>query len=134
MNLDGRRYVIIVFIALIGIIYLSRLFVMQVVDDTWKLRAQEIAEKRKEITPPRATIYDRFGKRVVTNKSYYNLMFKESEIHDFDTVAFGKLVGMTKEEVKLQFYKIKKKEGKYYNKNIKEYQDNYQKEREENKN
>jgi penicillin-binding protein 2 len=129
MNLDGRRYVIIVFIALIGIIYLSRLFVMQVVDDTWKLRAQEIAEKRKEITPPRATIYDRFGKRVVTNKSYYNLMFKESEIKDFDTVAFGKLVGMTKEEVKLQFYKIKKKEGKYYNKNIKEYQDNYQKER-----
>ncbi len=129
MNLDGRRYVIVVFFALIGIIYLSRLFIMQVVDDSWKLRAQEIAEKRKEITPPRATIYDRFGKKVVTNKSYYNLMFKEEDILNLDTVAFGKLIGMTKEEVKTQFYKIRKKEGKYFNKNIKKHQENYQKQR-----
>jgi len=63
MNLDGRKYVIIVFFGLVGIIYLARLFFMQVVDDTWKLRAQEIAEKRIEITPPRGIMFDRYGKK-----------------------------------------------------------------------
>lgn len=129
MNLDGRKYVILVFILLVGSIYLTRLFFMQVVDDQWKLRAQEIAEKRKEITPPRGVIYDRNGKKVVTNKSYYNLMMREEEIVDLDTAAFAELLGWTVEKVKNRFYQIKKGEGRYYNKNTKKWQDNYQKQR-----
>ena len=42
MNPDARRYVILTFILMVGIIYASRLFYMQVVDDQWVLRAQEI--------------------------------------------------------------------------------------------
>lgn len=129
MNLDGRKYVILVFILLVGSIYLTRLFFMQVVDDQWKLRAQEIAEKRKEITPPRGVIYDRNGKKVVTNKSYYNLMMREEDIVDLDTAAFAELLGWTVEKVKNRFYQIKKGEGRYYNKNTKKWQDNYQKQR-----
>ena len=108
MNLDGRKYVILVFFILVGSIYLIRLFFMQVVDDSWKLRAQEIAEKRKEITPPRGIVFDRRNKKVVTNRSYYNLMMKEEDIHDFDTAAFARLVEMTPQEVKDRFYQIKK--------------------------
>ncbi|MDR0801920.1 penicillin-binding transpeptidase domain-containing protein [Fluviicola sp.] len=129
MNLGGRKYVILVFFTLVGSIYLIRLFFMQVVDDSWKLRAQEIAEKRKEITPPRGIVFDRNGKKVVTNRSYYNLMMKEEDIHDFDTVAFAKLVGWTKQEVKDRFYQIRKGEGKYRNKNTGKVQENYQKQR-----
>lgn len=129
MNLDARKYVILVFIILVGCVYLARLFFMQVVDDTWKLRAQEIAEKRKEITPPRGIVFDRNGKKIVTNRSYYNLMMCEEDIVDFDTVAFAKLIGWTPQEVKNRFYKIRKKEGKYYNKDTKKYQDNYQPQR-----
>lgn len=129
MNLDARRYVILVFILVVGTVYLVRLFFMQVVDDSWKLRAQEIAEKRKEITPPRAIVYDRNGKRIVTNRSYYNLMMKEEDIKDFDTVAFAKLIGWTPAKVKKRFYDIKKGEGKYFNPNTKEWQTNYQKQR-----
>ena len=113
MNLDGRKHVIIVIFFAVGIIYLSRLFFMQVIDDTWKLRAQEIAEKRKEITPPRAIIYDRFDKKVVTNKSYYNLMMCQEEMTEFDTVEFAKLLGWTPQKVKNRFYQIKKGEGRY---------------------
>lgn len=129
MNLDGRKYVIMVFIFLIGAIYLTRLFFMQVVDDSWKLRAQEIAEKRKEITPPRGIMFDRNGKKVVTNRSYYNLMMREEDMKPFDTVAFANLLGWTPEHVKYRFYQIKKGEGKYYNKNLGKYQENYQKQR-----
>jgi len=46
MNFDARRYVLIFFIAIVGFSYIIRIFYMQVIDDKWKLRAQQIAEKR----------------------------------------------------------------------------------------
>jgi penicillin-binding protein 2 len=80
MTFDGRKYVVIFLISIVGIVYIFRLFHMQVVDDQWKLRAQEIAEKRKYIVPPRAAMFDRNGKKVVSNKAYYNLMKTTSKI------------------------------------------------------
>lgn len=47
MNFDARRYVLVIFILLVGIFYSIRLFYMQVIDDQWKLRAQDLAEKEK---------------------------------------------------------------------------------------
>ncbi len=129
MNTDNRKFVIIVFILLVGIIYLIRLFYMQVIDETWVLRAQEIAEKRKEITPNRGIIFDRNSKQIVSNKVYYNLMFVEENLKNFDTVAFAKMLGWTKEEVALRFKEIKEGEGSYYNKNTKKRTSNYMKSR-----
>src|SRR3989338_3698592 len=129
MNLDGRKYVILVFIILVGVVYLARLFFMQVVDDTWKLRAAEIAEKRKEITPPRGIVFDRKGKKIVTNRSYYNLMMREDDIVDLDTAAFAELLGWTPQEVKNRFWNIRKKEGKYRNPHTGKLQENYQSQR-----
>ena len=110
MNFDARKYVIMAFILLVGGIYTIRLFYMQVIDDTWTLRAQEIAEKRKEITPPRGVIFDRNGKKIVSNRTYYNLMMVETEIKNLDTAAFAKLIGWTIEEVRNRFYEIRKGE------------------------
>lgn len=129
MNLDGRKYVILVMFILVGTVYLARLFYMQVFDDQWKLRAQEIAEKRKEITPPRGIVFDRNGKKIVTNRSYYNLMMKEEDIRDFDTVAFARLIGWTPRQVKARFYEIRKGEGTYKNPSTGKVQQNYQKQR-----
>jgi penicillin-binding protein 2 len=127
MNFDARRYVILILFLVVGAIYAIRLFYMQVVDESWTLRAQEIAEKRKEIMPPRGIVYDRTGKKIVTNRTYYNLMMREADIKDFDTVAFAKLIGWTPQEVKHRFYNIRKGEGKYYNKNSGKTTPNYQK-------
>lgn len=113
MNLDGRKYVILVFVILVGIIYTVRLFFMQVMDDSWKLMAQEIAERRIEVTPPRGIVYDRTGKKIVTNKSYYNLMMRENDIHDLDTAAFAELIGWTEKQVKERFYNIRVGEGTF---------------------
>ena len=89
MKFDSRKYVIITFFVLIGVIYVFKLFYMQVVDDSWKLRAQQIAEKRRQITPPRAVVFDRFGKKIISNRTYYNLMMVEKNIIDLDTLAFA---------------------------------------------
>ena len=125
MNTENRKFVIIVFILLVGILYVMRLFYMQVVDESWVLRAQEIAEKRKEITPNRGIIYDRNNKQIVSNKVYYNLMFIEEKLKSFDTVAFAKILGWTKEEVRKRFKEIKEGEGTYYNKSTKKRTSNY---------
>jgi penicillin-binding protein 2 len=130
MNFDTRKYVIITFFLITGLMYGIKLFYMQVVEaDTWKLEAARIAHKRIEITPPRAVVFDRNGNKVVENKTYYNLMMCEEDMVDLDTVAFGKLVGMTKDEILERIEEIKKGEGKYFNRNIQKWQSNYQRER-----
>ena len=106
MKFDNRKYVIITIFVLIGILYALKLFYMQVVDDTWKLRAQQIAEKRREINPPRAVVFDRNGNKIVSNKTYYNLMMVEENIVDLDTAAFAKLIGWTVEDVRNRFKEI----------------------------
>lgn len=126
MNFENRKYVIILFMSLIGVVYFFRLFQMQVIDDQWKIRAQEIAEKRRYIVPPRAVMLDRHGKKVVSNKAYYNLMFVEDDIEELDTNAFAKLIGMTPEEVKSRFIEIREREGYFKRKDGKRIP-NYQK-------
>jgi penicillin-binding protein 2 len=127
MKYDSRKYVIITFFVLIGVIYAFKLFYMQVVDDSWKLRAAQIAEKRKEISPPRAVVFDKNGKKVISNKTYYNLMMTESEIQNFDTSKFAELIGWTPDEVRRRFIEIRVKEGAWKNPNTNKIDSNYQK-------
>jgi len=128
MNFDTRKYVIYAFIIVVGFIYTSRLFYMQVIDDSWALRAQQIAEKRKEISPPRGAVYDRNAKKIVSNRTYYNLMMIEANMEkDFDTAAFAKLIGWDVQKVKYRFKEIVKGEGKYKNPHTNKTTSNYQK-------
>lgn len=115
MNLKGRKYVIIVIIVFTGILYSAKLFHMQVIDDQWKLRAGQIAEKRREVRPPRAVVLDRNGEKIVMNKTYYNLNFVEDDISKLDTNAFAKLIGWEVDSVKQRFLDIIKDEGVDWN-------------------
>ena len=127
MKFEKRKYVIVSIFILIGAIYIVKLFYMQVIDETWKLRAQQIAEKKREIIPPRAVVFDRNGNKVISNKTYYNLMMVENNIKGLDTSAFAKLIGRTEQEVKERFISIIKGEGKYTNKHTGKTTSNYQK-------
>ena len=68
MNLDNRKYLLYALVIGTGFFYLLRLFYMQVVDDSWTRRATEIAEKRREIIPPRGVLVDRRNRKIVINK------------------------------------------------------------------
>ncbi|NRA11486.1 MAG: hypothetical protein HRT57_05995, partial [Crocinitomicaceae bacterium] len=125
MKYESRKYVIITFLFLIGVIYIMKLFYMQVIDDHWKLRAQQIAEKRREITPPRAVVFDRNGKKVISNHTYYNIMVCEDNIRHLNPKKLGKLIGMTPDEIRNRFQEIKDKEGTYYSRNLKRRDSNY---------
>ena len=129
MNLDNRKYLLYGLVLLTGIFYLTRLFYMQVIDDSWTRRATEIAEKRREIIPPRGVIVDRKNRKIVINKISYNLMMVEERITHLDTVAFAKLIGWEVKKVKARFKEIVKNEGVYHNPSTGLTQSNYRKDR-----
>lgn len=108
MNLDNRKIVFILLIGLMGVVFIFRLFYMQVIDEQWIHRAGEVARSKITIKPPRGIIYDRNNKKIVANKTYYNLMFIENEMKDFDTVAFSKLIGISVDSIRHRFAYIKK--------------------------
>lgn len=108
MNLEGRKLVFIILFLFVGVVFTIRLFYMQAIDDEWIKRAGEVAKQKIIIKPPRGIMYDRNNKIVVRNKTYYNLMFIENQIHDFDTLAFSKLIGMPVDSIRARFDEIKK--------------------------
>ncbi|MEY3048499.1 MAG: hypothetical protein RL365_537 [Bacteroidota bacterium] len=129
MNLDNRKYLLYALVFITGVLFLVRLFYMQVIDDSWTRRATEIAEKRREIIPPRGVLVDRKNRKIVINKISYNLMMIEERINKLDTLAFAKLIGWDVKKVKARFREIVKNEGVYKNPSTGETQSNYRKDR-----
>ena len=95
-NYKERRYYLIGGFLLIAIIYLSKLFYMQVVDETYKLASDSNAIKRENDLPPRAFIYDRNGNLLVYNQKSYDLWVYPQKAIGIDTAAFCKILGIDK--------------------------------------
>jgi penicillin-binding protein 2 len=104
-QLSDRKWFIVGIFILIGIIYISRLFYIQVIDDTYKLDARNQAFRYKTEYAIRGYIYDRKGKLLVYNEAAYDLMVLPKDVKDIDTNDFCELLGITKE----QFLKKMKK-------------------------
>lgn len=97
-SLEKRKYIIAGFIVLIVIIYVIRLFNLQVSDDKYKINADSNAFLRRTVYPARGLIYDRNGELVVFNQPAYDVMIVPKDVVDFDTIAFCNTLGLTKEQ------------------------------------
>ncbi|HLN20477.1 MAG TPA: penicillin-binding protein 2 [Bacteroidales bacterium] len=94
----GRKNVLIalVIIATLGI--LVRLFFLQVVEDSYRLSAENNVLRYVTQYPARGLILDRNGKIVVSNMAAYDLMVIPSQVpKDIDTTAFCSLLGIDKQ-------------------------------------
>ena len=96
---QNRRWVIIMIILLTGVVFIFRLFFLQVVNDKWKNRAHDISYSEKNIYPPRGLIYDRNGKLLVSANQVYDIMITPKEIGKNDTLKICKTFNITKEEL-----------------------------------
>ena len=72
--LENRKFIIGGIFSLIALIYISRLFYLQVIDDKSKLDARNNAFRYLTEYPVRGYIYDRKGKLLVFNDPAYDLM------------------------------------------------------------
>lgn len=87
------------FIAVIVIIYIIRLFNLQVTNDKYKESAESNAFLKRVIYPSRGLIYDRNGKLVVFNKPAYDVMLIPKDVGEFDTLALCSALSLTKEQL-----------------------------------
>lgn len=97
-QLEKRKYVIGGFLVIIAIIYLWRLFGLQIQDDKYKDYADNNAFLRKTVYPSRGLIYDRNNSLVVFNQPAYDVMMIPRDVHDFDTLDFCRTLSLTPEE------------------------------------
>lgn len=95
---DYRHYVIGGVAILIVVVYIARLFQLQISSDDYKKSADSNAFLKKIEYPSRGVITDRNGKLLVYNQPAYDIMvIMNEESGRLDTMEFCQALGITKE-------------------------------------
>lgn len=95
---ENRKYIIIFVFSLVCFVFIARLFSIQVLDENYKLAAQNNAIHKVVDYPYRGVIYDRTGKLIVANDPVFDLMVVPKEVKEFDTLAFCDLLQIKRED------------------------------------
>ncbi|GAA0877656.1 penicillin-binding protein 2 [Algoriphagus jejuensis] len=96
---DQRHVVILIFIFLVSVVLLIKLFMIQVVDDSFMKRAENNAIQRIVDHPYRGLVYDRNGKLLVFNNPIFDVMIVPKEFKVGDTTQFCELFKISKEQL-----------------------------------
>ena len=108
-NLAKRQYVIIGIFAVVGVLYLIKLFSLQVLDDELKQSADNNVLRYVTQYPARGKVFDRNGKLLVYNEAVYDLMVAPSQVSKtIDTMEFCRLLNITKESYVERILKARK--------------------------
>ena len=107
-NLANRQYVIIGIFALIGVVYLLKLFSLQVIDKSWERSAENNVLRFVTQYPARGKVFDRNGELLVYNEAVYDLMVIPSQAKNIDTLEFCRLIGISKDTYVERFTKAAK--------------------------
>ncbi|MEA3463148.1 MAG: penicillin-binding protein 2, partial [Bacteroidota bacterium] len=94
-----RRYVFAVAIILIGLLFLIRLFQIQVIDKSYEQYALSNAQSVRTIYPARGLIYDRNGEIMVYNKAAYDIMVTPRLLEPFDTTELCEILKISRVSV-----------------------------------
>jgi penicillin-binding protein 2 len=104
---DKRKMLIIYFVCFLILVYIIRLFTLQVLDNNYKEWANSNAFLEKKRHPPRGVMFDRNGKLLVYNQPSYDVMVVMREIKTFDTLAFCRAVNINMEYFKKKWADVK---------------------------
>ena len=107
-NYGNRQYIIGGFFLLIGLIFIVRLFSIQVIDDTYKTSSENNVIRKQIEYPGRGLIYDRNKTLLVYNEASYDLMVTPREAKNIDTTLLCKILNIDTIEVKKRLIKCKK--------------------------
>lgn len=104
---EGRREIVQLVFALVGIIFLVKLFFVQVLDNKYAELADGNAILREVEYPFRGLIYDRNRKLIVYNTPEYDIQAVIKDVKNFDSVKFCAVFGLTREELRAKFKEMK---------------------------
>ena len=86
MERNGKLLVFFIVLSVIGVIFITRLFFLQIVDTSNYYKALAYGSNEITIYPARGTIVDRNGKLLVYNDAVYDLMAVPKNIKSIDKV------------------------------------------------
>ncbi|MBS3806706.1 MAG: penicillin-binding protein 2 [Bacteroidales bacterium] len=100
----ARRNIIAFVILLIAVIFLVKLFLIQVVSSDYTPAATNNVVRRITQYPARGLIYDRNGELLVYNQAAYDIMVNPQHLSHFDTTEFCRILKIERSylEKKLQ--------------------------------
>jgi penicillin-binding protein 2 len=104
---EGRKEIVQIVFLLIGIVFLVKLFFIQVIDDRYAELADGNAILRQVEYPFRGLIYDRNGKLIVYNSPEYDLEMVVKDVKKFDSVKFCEVFEISKEELRRRFKEMR---------------------------
>lgn len=96
-SLEKRKYIIGGAVVCIVLVYMVRLFTLQILDGDYKKNADSNAFLNQIQYPSRGVIYDRNGKLLVYNQPSYDVMVVMREVENLDTLDFCHSLGIDKE-------------------------------------
>lgn len=94
-----RRILLYIIIITTGVIFLGRLFYLQVLDTSFAGLSENNAIKVVYDYPQRGFIFDRNGELMVSNQPSYDVMVIPMNLKAFDTTEFCNMLNVTKEEL-----------------------------------
>lgn len=95
---QNRRWIIILIILVVALVFGVRLLYVQVLNDDWKDRAEEITHHEITIHPSRGLFYDRNGELLVAANQVYDIMVTPKDVKGIDTLEFCELLSLSKQE------------------------------------
>ncbi|HAW21441.1 MAG TPA: penicillin-binding protein 2 [Flavobacteriales bacterium] len=96
-NLEQRKFIVISSFVVIAIIFLMRLFYIQVIDDSYVSSADNQALRFVTKYPARGIVYDRNGEILVLNQAAYDLMVVPVLVGEVDTTSICSLLEIEKD-------------------------------------
>jgi len=91
MDLSQKNKLLIGLVA-VAVILLAKIFYIQIIDDTYKISAENNSMVYEIIYPTRGVIYDRNGTIIVGNKVAYDILVTPREVKDFDTLMLARVL------------------------------------------
>ena len=88
----NRKNKLLIGLGTTALILISKLFVIQILDDRYKLDADNNSMVYSIIYPTRGIIHDRNGRILVGNKVAYDLLVTPREVEEFDTLGLANVL------------------------------------------
>ena len=105
---SSRKWWVLFIFASVAVVYIVRLFLLQIVEEKWTIGANENAFRQIVEIPPRGLIFDRYGEKLVDNEISYDLMVVPRNIRSLDTLEFCNILNIDTAEFNKRLSRAKK--------------------------
>ena len=116
-SLYRRKYLIGGIAVVVVLVYIVRLFMLQIIDQSTQTKAENNAQLRQTIYPSRGLIYDRNGELLVANQPIYEvtMIVREMKQEPFDTLGLCNALHISRDsfDIRMQNMTNRKKNRGY---------------------